>query len=292
MLIQGIFTALAYLHASSQPVSFQGAILTMFVLFNMVTFGVAIISFVQAQLIEEREYYLRESAEGFYDWRSFSLSVILAEIPFSALATTIFFLVVYFAVGLRLDMLAPLVAWITLVVFQLYCATFGQSVAAMAPGLDIAALIGSFVATIFPSSSGVPTPYAVMSPIFKYSLYWLSPYNYAIGVLATTQFHELPIQCTANEFSVFPPPPNLTCGSYLAPYLQLAPGYLVDASSTTLCQYCPISNGDDFIRYQLSLEWSTRWRDFGILCLLLVFNWLMLFVWFWLKGRPAKQKRA
>jgi ATP-binding cassette subfamily G (WHITE) protein 2 (SNQ2) len=293
MLIQGLFSALAFIHVASQPVSFQGAILTMFVLFNMVTFGVAIISFVQPQLIEERAYFLRESEEGFYDWKSFSLSLILAEIPFSILATLVFFCIVYFAVGLRLDMLAPLVVLLTLIIFHLYCATFGQSVAAFAPGLDIAALVASFVATIFPVSSGVPTPYSVMAPVFRYSLYWLSPYQYTIGVLATTQYHQMPIQCVPGEFSVFPPPPGLTCGKYVEPMLNAgAPGYLVDPSSTTLCQYCPISSGDDFIKYQLNLEWSQRWRDFGILCFLLVFNWFMLFVWFWLKSRTKRQKRG
>ena len=102
------------------------------------------------------------------------------------------------------------------------------------------------------------------------------------------QLHVLPV-----NFSVFPLPSGLTCRKYLQPMLDAgAPGYLQDPNSSTLCAYCPINNGDAFLQYQLNLVWSDRWRDFGILCLFLAFNWFMLFVWFYLRSRSKKQKRA
>jgi hypothetical protein len=48
-----------------------------------------------------------------------------------------------------------------MLIFQLFCVSFGQSVVGFAPSLEVAALESNLCTTIFPVTSGIPTPYKV-----------------------------------------------------------------------------------------------------------------------------------
>jgi ATP-binding cassette subfamily G (WHITE) protein 2 (SNQ2) len=124
----------------------------------------------------------------------------------------------------------------------------------------------------------------VMAPVFKNSLYWVSPYHYFSSVLMTTQFHQLPIECSPTEFSTFPPPPNHTCASYMKLFFEAGgPGYIMEGNGT--CSFCPFTNGDEFLDYQLSWSFDTRWRDLSLLTVLLVLNWFAMCLWMWKRTR-------
>jgi ABC-type multidrug transport system permease subunit len=161
-------------------------------------------------------------------------------------------------------------------VFHEWCNSFGQSIAALAPGPELASLIISLATTLMPALSGVPIPPEVIAPFWKW-FYSINPNRWGAEIFIVNQFHELPIYCAPGEFRIFNPPPLTTCGVYLAP-LQAAgsPGYLTNPQATSACEYCPISNGDAFISYQLGWAWSGLGLAFGVLGALFVFNRLTL----------------
>jgi len=70
---------------------------------------------------------------------------------------------------------------------------------------------------------------------------------------------------------------GLTCGAYLQPYLAGAPGQLLNPTATSQCQYCQLSNADQFLASS-AISWSTRWRNFGIGWAYVVFNVAMAMV--------------
>lgn len=87
----------------------------------------------------------------------------------------------------------------------------------------------------------------------------------------------------------------MTCGAYLEPYLAQAPGQLYNPAATSQCQYCPLSNSDQFLSLS-AIAWSQRWRDFGIVWSYIFFNIfmaMMLYYTFrtkkWGGARPGKR---
>lgn len=102
-------------------------------------------------------------------------------------------------------------------------------------------------------------------------MYRVSPLTYFIQGWAASGAHNVPITCSSTELAMFNPPPGQTCGQYMAPFLQQAPGYLADPNATANCGYCPLSVADEFLA-QSEIYYSQRWRNFGIIWAYIVFN--------------------
>lgn len=108
-------------------------------------------------------------------------------------------------------------------------------------------------------------------------MYRVSPLTYIVGGVAATGLHGLPVQCSTSEIQVFDPVTGQTCGAYLQPYLTQALGQLLNPAATSQCQYCTLSNSDQFLAMS-EISWSQRWRDFGIVWAYIVFNMIMAMV--------------
>jgi ABC-type multidrug transport system permease subunit len=104
-------------------------------------------------------------------------------------------------------------------------------------------------------------------------MYYISPLTYIIGGIAATGLHEMSISCSENEQITMDPPPNSTCGEYLREYLNQHWGELYNPSARTQCQYCSVSNADQFLS-NVGISWSNRWRNFGIIWGYVMFNCL------------------
>jgi len=102
-------------------------------------------------------------------------------------------------------------------------------------------------------------------------MYRLSPLTYIVGGIAAAGLHGHPVECSESEISVFNPPLGFTCGTYLETYLEEAPGQLYNPTATSQCQYCPLSNSDQFLSLS-AVSWNTCWRNFGIVWAYIVFN--------------------
>lgn len=121
-------------------------------------------------------------------------------------------------------------------------------------------------------------------------MYRVSPLTYWTGGIASSMLHDRQIICSSTELSVFNPPAGLTCGQYLAPYLQLAPGTLQNPNATSNCGYCQLSNGDQFLA-GAGINWDDRWRNFGLMWAYVAFNiGVAVFTYWFFRVRQSKGK--
>lgn len=116
--------------------------------------------------------------------------------------------------------------------------------------------------------------------------------TYFVAGMAASMLHARQVQCSADEVSTFSPPSGQTCQQYMAPYLQAAPGYLLNPQSTTECNYCSISNADTFLAGS-GIEWSQRWRNFGIMWAYVAFNTAAaVFLYYFFRVRSGNKRSS
>src|SRR5882762_3448709 len=107
--------------------------------------SVSLANQIQVPFLDTRRIYeVRERPSRMYSWTALLTSQILGEIPLNIIGSSIYFLVWYWTVGLPTDR-AGYSYFLFGIVFPLYYTTIGQAVAAMAPNVEIAALLFSFL---------------------------------------------------------------------------------------------------------------------------------------------------
>lgn len=77
------------------------------------------------------------------------------------------------------------------------------------------------------------------------------------------------------------PPSGISCGEYLTPYANVTGGRIYNPSATANCQYCTVSNADQFLT-SVAIKYTTRWRDYGIGFAYIVFNIFMAVLLYYL----------
>lgn len=91
------------------------------------------------------------------------------------------------------------------------------------------------------------------------------------------------------------PPNGDTCGTYLESYARAAGGSIYNPEALSDCQYCSSSNADQFLS-SVSISYSTRWRDYGIVFSYIAFNIFMAVLLYYLirvrkgSGRGLKER--
>ena len=80
------------------------------------------------------------------------------------------------------------------------------------------------------------------------------------------------------------------CREYMAEYINTAGGYLRDPGSITLCEYCNIKEANVFLQ-EISSSYDTRWRNFGLMCVYIVFNIAAAVGLYWLARMPKGKKK-
>jgi len=109
----------------------------------------------------------------------------------------------------------------------------------------------------------------MLTPLTLFSTWWIG------GVLART-LANIPVVCTVDETAQFTPPPGQSCTAYAGAFAESAGGYFLDPTSTTLCQYCPYSSGNDYLS-TLNISPDDAWRDLGIFVVYVVTNYLLVY---------------
>lgn len=86
------------------------------------------------------------------------------------------------------------------------------------------------------------------------------------------------------------PPDGQTCGEYLNPYASGAGGIVINPDATVNCGYCPLTQSDQYLA-QVSITYSTRWRDYGIGFVFIGFNIAMaVFLYYMFRVRKGSGK--
>jgi ATP-binding cassette subfamily G (WHITE) protein 2 (PDR) len=128
-------------------------------------------------------------------------------------------------------------------------------------------------------------------PGFWIFMYRLNPFTYLVSSLMSTTLGQAPAYCADNEFQQFNAPDNQTCGQYMESFIGTVGGYLKDAQATDLCQYCQLDNTEQFLR-NIGISWDTRWRDFGLIWVYVVFNTAAAIALYWVIRVPRGKKKG
>lgn len=67
-------------------------------------------------------------------------------------------------------------------------------------------------------------------------------------------------------------------------------GRLLNPEATSDCQVCPVADTDTFLA-QVSISYSDRWRNVGLLFVYIVFNIFAAIFLYWLIRVPKKRSR-
>lgn len=124
-------------------------------------------------------------------------------------------------------------------------------------------------------------------------MYRVNPFTHLVSSLLSAALGAAPIRCADDEFQQFFAPQGQNCGQYLQEFVLSAGGYVSnpEASGDELCGYCPMANTNDFLA-GVSINYSNRWRDWGILCVFVVFNVGAAVFFYWLTRVPKGKKKV
>ncbi|KAK6197339.1 ABC-2 type transporter-domain-containing protein [Scheffersomyces amazonensis] len=220
----------------------------MFASFLSVVVSLPIINQVQEKAIKGRELYEgREKLSKTYTWSLMILTQTILEIPYLIFGATMMFVSLYFPTQANTSGPHAGMFYLTQGVFlQTFIVSFGLLVLYIAPDLQTAAIIVSFLYTFIVAFSGVVQPVKLM-PGFWTFMHKISPYTYFIQNLVASFLHGRKITCSEVELAFFNPPSGQTCGEYMSKFLETRTGYLTDPEATTQCGYCQFSNADEYL---------------------------------------------
>ncbi|KAK6888392.1 ABC multidrug transporter SNQ2 [Candida tropicalis] len=212
----------------------------------------------------------RESLSNTYHWSLLIICDILPEIPYLFIGGVFYFVCVYFPATREAGSQAGMFYFTQGIFLQLFTVSFSAMILYIAPDLESAAVIFSFLYTFVVAFSGVVQPVNLM-PGFWTFMNKLSPYTYFIQNLVSSFLHGRIIKCSESELSHFNPPLGQTCQEYSKEFLSRTTGYLVNGNDTSNCAYCPYSNGDEFL-WSVFVKYSYRWRNIGFFVAYFIFN--------------------
>ncbi|CCK68828.1 ATP-binding cassette multidrug transporter PDR5 KNAG_0B03870 [Huiozyma naganishii CBS 8797] len=247
--------------------------------------------------VQQRDLYeARERPSRTFSWISFMSAQIIVELPWNILAGTLAFLIYYYPVGFYSN--ASLanqlhergaLFWLLSCAFYVYVGSTALIAVSFNEIAENAANLASLCFTMALSFCGVmATPDAM--PRFWIFMYRVSPLTYLIDALLSVGVANVPIKCDKEELLQFTPANGMTCGEYVAPYLELAKtGYLISEDATDKCEFCQFSSTNDFLK-TVSSSYSLRWRNFGIFICFIAFNYIGALVFYYWARVPKKSK--
>ncbi|KAJ5182549.1 hypothetical protein N7492_000165 [Penicillium capsulatum] len=272
-VVIAVVTGLAFLQLDDSRSSLQYRI---FVIFNVTVLPAIILQQVEPRYDLSRLIFYRESASKTYSQFAFTLSMVLAEIPYSILCAVCFFLPLYYIPGFHTETSRAGYQFFMVLITEVFAVTLGQMISALTPNSFIASQLNPPIVIIFSLFCGVAIPKPQMPGFWRAWLYQLDPFTRLIGGMVVTELHGRDVQCTNVEYNRFPAPGNETCGEYMQPFFERGGnGYLLD-NATQACEYCAYKVGDQFYK-AFSMDFDHRWRDLGIFVAFVGSNLIILF---------------
>ncbi|KAH7067711.1 ABC-2 type transporter-domain-containing protein [Paraphoma chrysanthemicola] len=221
-------------------------------------------------VLQRSLYEVRERPSKVYSWIAFILANIIVEIPYQILLSVLVYSCYYYPVlGIQSSERQVLIMLFCIQIF-IFASTFAHMIIAASPDTQTAGAVVTLLFAMTMIFNGVFQPPQDL-PGFWIFMYRVSPLTYIVGGIAAAGLHGHPVQCSESETNIFNPPSGLTCGAYLESYLEEAPGQLYNPTATSHCQYCPLSDSDQFLSLS-AISWSLGWRNFGIVWAYIIFN--------------------
>jgi ATP-binding cassette subfamily G (WHITE) protein 2 (SNQ2) len=240
--------------------------LRLLAVFNFIFVSVGVIYQLQPLFLHYRDIFeAREKKSKMYSWIAFVTAQLVAEIPYLVICGTLYFACWYFTTGLPVKASISGQIYFTMILYEFLYTSIGQAIAAISPNEFFASLLNPVLMSGFlVNFAGVLVPYTQIVSFWKYWMYWLDPFTYLVGGLLTKLLYDVEVTCADNELISFSPPQGQTCGQYMTEFFQTGSGYLVDNSSTTICDYCQYASGSQYAATLNLTKDLDGWRDASI----------------------------
>ncbi|KAK4686950.1 ATP-binding cassette, subfamily G (WHITE), member 2, PDR, partial [Tremellales sp. Uapishka_1] len=248
-----------------------------FAIFFATVMPALVLAQIEPQYIMSRGTFNREASSKMYSSTVFALSQLIAEMPYSVLCATAYFVLLYYGVGFQGASDRAVYFWLMILVTEIYSVTLGQAVAALSPSIVIAALFNPFLLILFSIFCGVTIPAPNLIYFWRVWMYQLDPFTRLISGLIVNEMQGLEVVCQESEFSVFSSPAGQTCSEWAGDFATAVGGYINNPDATAGCQFCQYREGQAFFA-GLAIEFSNRWRDWGIFVAFVVFNIIVLLI--------------
>ena len=288
-IITGLFNCFTFYHVGYASIDFQSRLFSVFL---TLTICPPLIQQLQPVFLNARNIFQsRENNAKIYSWSAFTTAAVLVEIPYSLVAGGIYFCCWWWGVaGYRVSGFTSGFVLLCVLLFELFYVGFGQAIAAFAPNELLASLLVPIFFLFVVSFCGVVVPPGGLPYFWRSWMYWLTPFHYLLEAFLGAAIHNQPVRCKPEEFARFTPPDGQTCSEYLQPYIQQAGGY-VQTGANGICEFCQYENGDEF-GMGFSVYYSNIWRDFGIFCGFILFNYAVVFLATWLRFKGKNPFKA
>ncbi|OWY47195.1 abc multidrug transporter [Alternaria alternata] len=299
--IAGLFIGFSFYQANTTLAGMQTIIFSVFMLTTIFS---SLVQQIQPLFITQRSLYeSRERPSKAYSWIAFMVANVIVEIPYGVIAGILTFATFYYpVVGASQSSERQGLVLLFCVQLLIYTSTFADMTIAALPNAETASGLVSLLTLMSILFNGVLQPPSQL-PGFWLFMYRVSPFTYWIGGMVSTMLSGRQVICSAQEVSVFDPPAGQTCGAYLADYAAAAGGTIQNPEATTSCNYCSLSNADQFLAGS-SIYYGERWRNFGIIFAFIGFNIFLAILTYYLfrvanlknlfhkKKGPAKAKEG
>ncbi|KJZ79725.1 hypothetical protein HIM_01194 [Hirsutella minnesotensis 3608] len=242
----GLINGLTFLQMSNSLTDSRNRLFSIFI--GIIT-GPVLTLQVEPRFIMLRDQFLaREKESRVYHWSIFTVSAFLVEIPFTLVGGFIYWLLWYYMAGYLYSSERAGYAFIMYELYHIFVASIAQLIASIFPTVGAAQIATGFVWLMINTFNGPLSPPPLTPKGWRW-FYNVSPLYYFVESLTTNAMHGLDIVCRSSEVSVFPAPGDQTCGEYASRFLgsDAAQGYLINPDATGDCQYCPFSNGDEYV---------------------------------------------
>ncbi|KAF5642396.1 ABC transporter CDR4 [Fusarium tjaetaba] len=292
-LITSLFIGLSF---QDSPLSLQGLQNQLFSIFMLLVIFAFLSYQTMPGFVTQRTLYEgRERSSKTYAWYNLILANTVIEMAWNSVACLAVYFPFYFLVGMydngRLtDTQHERGAFMFVLTwaFLVYEGTFSHMCVAGAPTAEVGATFGLFLFMMSLVFCGVLVPYSGL-PGFWTFMYRVSPLTYLIGAMISNGVGKQEVTCSDIEFLQFQTPANLTCGEYVGQFVQAVGGALTNPGSNQTCLYCPIASTDTYLG-TLSIRYSERWRNFGVMWAFIVFDVAAALMAYWSIRVPKKGK--
>ncbi|KAL2760222.1 hypothetical protein ACRALDRAFT_2024250 [Sodiomyces alcalophilus JCM 7366] len=282
-ILTGLFNTFTFWKLGYSSVDYQNRL---FSIFMTLTISPPLIQQLQPVFLDSRNIFQsRENGAKIYSWAAWATGAVAAEVPYAVVAGCVYFCCWWFGVfGTHVSSFTSGFAFLLVLLFELYYVSFGQAIAALAPNKLLASLLVPMFFLFVVSFCGVVVPPAQLPAFWRSWMYWLSPFHYLLEAFLAAAVHGQPVECARDELARFDAPDGMSCDEYVQPYIeQVGMGY-VRTGGDGMCEFCQYATGDEFGR-TFSVYYRNIWRDFGIFCGFIAFNYAVVYFATWLRFR-------
>ncbi|KAJ5658224.1 uncharacterized protein N7484_001873 [Penicillium longicatenatum] len=265
------------------------------------------------RFIDNREIFeARERQSKTYSWPIFVAANMIVELVWQSLTAVPVFVAWYYPTGFwrsglnatsdAIGMneragLTFLIIWL----FLAFTSTFSQALAAGMPDSLTAVNIANLMFMLCLIFCGILVQPNAM-PSFWLFMYRVSPMTYIMGGMIKAGLADTPLNCASIDLLRIPLPTQngttVSCGSYLAKYVSMAGGRVLNAETAVSgedCLFCAVTDTNTTLQ-GMHIDVRTRWRDLGLLAVFVVVNIFGVFFFYWVtKGRnrrDGKEERS